>query len=186
MRNSYICLLAGKLPHMSRYELMLVIRQLASGDWHVLSAIRLTALQDSPLAFLAEYENEETFDSRRWRAEFERGKWYVGITAEDPGEHAVSMLGITREAATPGHECFLEYLWVAPGHRGRGIAFEMINQVLQRLRRSGIRTVFLWILDGNDGAMRLYKRLGFVSCNIRQPLEKRPDVSEELMRLRLG
>ena len=165
---------------------MLITRLLAPGDWRVLSSIRLEALRDSPSAFLAEYKKEELFRRHEWQREFERGDWYVGVAKPIPDDPPVSLLGITREPATPAHECFLEYLWVAPGHRGRGIAFEMINQVLERLRRSGIRTVFLWILDGNDGAMRLYKRRGFVSCNIRQPLPNRPDVSEELMRLNLA
>ena len=62
----------------------------------------------------------------------------------------------------------------------------MINEVLDRLKRSGVRTVFLWVLDGNGSAMRLYKRLGFVSCNRRQPLEGFPGRSEELMQRHLG
>lgn len=165
---------------------MLLTRQLSSGDWRVLSRIRLEALRDSPSAFLAEYKKEELFHHRKWRREFKRGDWYVGVTEANPDDQPISLLGITREPATPGHECFLEYVWVASGHRCRGVAFEMVSQVLEHLKRSGVRTVFLWILDGNDGAMRLYKRLGFVSCNIRQPLPNRPDVSEERMRLSLG
>jgi hypothetical protein len=62
----------------------------------------------------------------------------------------------------------------------------MTNLVLDRLKRSGIRTVFLWILDGNESAMRLFRRLGFISCNHHQPLEERPGRSEELMKLNLG
>jgi ribosomal protein S18 acetylase RimI-like enzyme len=61
----------------------------------------------------------------------------------------------------------------------------MINYVLGLLRNSPVRTVFLWVLDNNDRAMSLYKRVGFVSCNYRQPLEDRPERSEELMQLDL-
>jgi ribosomal protein S18 acetylase RimI-like enzyme len=165
---------------------MLVIRLLTPRDWHVLRKTRLTALRESPGTFLSEYKSEKTFNNGKWRTEFDRGDWYVGVTETDPDDKPVGMLGITREPATPDYECFLEYLWVAPEHRCRGIASEMINQVLGHLKRSGIRTVFLWVLDGNDGAMRLYKRLGFVSCNVRQPLAGRPGRSEELMRLNLG
>lgn len=136
--------------------------------------------------FLSDYKSEKKLDNSRWRTEFERGDWYVGVAETGPDDVPIGMLGITREPTTPGDECFMEYLWVAPEHRCHGIAFEMLNQVLERLKRSGIRTVFLWVLDGNDGATRLYKRLGFVSCNVRQPLADRPGRSEELMQLNLG
>jgi ribosomal protein S18 acetylase RimI-like enzyme len=98
----------------------------------------------------------------------------------------VSLVGVTREHNTPAHQRFLEYIWVDPGFRRRGIAASMIRQVLDRLKQLGVRTVFLWVLDGNDSATRLYKRLGFASCNTRQPLEARPGRSEELMQLDLG
>ena len=166
---------------------MLATKLLSPPEREVLRGTRLTALQDSPDAFLADYDKEKEFGDREWRAtEFDRGDWYVGLTEASPGTAPVSLLGITREPTTPGHECFLEYLWVAPEHRRRGVASEMINQVLERLKRSGIRTVFLWVLDGNDRAVRLYERLGFVRCNVRQPLPDRPERSEELMRLNLG
>lgn len=70
--------------------------------------------------------------------------------------------------------------------RGRGVAFDMLTDLLAHLRAAGTRTVFLWVLDGNDGAVRLYNRIGFVSSNLRQPLEARPGSSEELMYLTLA
>ncbi|HUJ04980.1 MAG TPA: GNAT family N-acetyltransferase [Streptosporangiaceae bacterium] len=43
------------------------------------------------------------------------------------------------------------------------MALTMVRSVLSDLRASGIRTVYLWVLDGNDPAVGLYVRLGFVS-----------------------
>jgi len=54
------------------------------------------------------------------------------------------------------------------------------------LRASGIRTVNLWVLEGNEAAQSLYKRVGFVSCNHSQPLPGQPDRHEELMQLDLS
>jgi GNAT superfamily N-acetyltransferase len=171
---------------MSRLRLMLDIKLLTPDDWRTLREIRLSALQESPGAFLSTYEQEEKHDPPRWRAEFVRGDWYVGIARVESADEPVSMAGITREPSTPAHQRFLEYVWVAPGFRRHGNAFNMINEVLDRLKLSGVRTVFLWVLDGNDGAMRLYEQLGFVSCNHRQPLEALPGRSEELMQRHLG
>ncbi len=140
-------------------------------------------MRDSPDAFLHGYDEENEYDEARWRREFNRGDWYVRVAAGRSADEPVGLVGITREPITQRR--FLEYLWVAPECRGRGVAFSMINYVLGLLRTSAVRTVFLWVLDNNDRAMRLYKRVGFVSCNYRQPLEDRPERSEELMQLDL-
>jgi len=62
----------------------------------------------------------------------------------------------------------------------------LLRAVLDRLRDSGIQTVWLYILDGNDPAMRLYQEFGFQGTNQRQQLPDHPAGSEELMRLRLN
>jgi len=171
---------------VSNWDLVPDIKMLAPDEWRMLHNVRLAALRESPQNFLSTYEREEKLDEASWRAEFSRGDWYVGIADGQPPDDPISLVGITREPDTPAHQCFLEYPWVVPEFRGCGVAFDMINRVLDRLKRSGIRTVFLWVLDGNESARRLYKRLGFISCNHRQPLKARPGRSEELMKLDLG
>ena len=165
---------------------MLDVKVLTPNDWRVLREIRLTALSESPEMFLSIYEQEAGYDESKWQSEFTRGDWYVGMAAPESPDKPVSVLGITREPDSPDHHCFLEYVWVAPGFRRRGVASTMIRRVLGQLRSVGVRTVFLWVLDGNDDATRLYKRIGFVGCNRSHPLEARPGRSEELMQMSLG
>jgi len=167
---------------MSKSEFMPDIRLLARHEWFRLRDVRLSALRESPDAFLSTYEREMAFSQDQWRAEFARGDWNVGIRGGRP----VSLLGATREPGAPAHECFLEYLWVSPECRRAGIASRMLAVVLGQLRSAGVRTAFLWVLDGNDAAMKFYERAGFVSTNHRQPLAARPGRSEERMRLDLG
>lgn len=158
------------------------IRLLTQDEWLTLRDIRLSALHESPEAFLSTYTQERAYGDSRWQAEFARGEWWAGYT----GDEAVSLLGTTHEPSTPPAECYLEYMWVASGHRRSGIALQMLNVVLGHLRASGLRTVNLWVLDGNEGARSLYKRVGFVSCNHRQPLPGQPGRHEELMQLDLS
>jgi ribosomal protein S18 acetylase RimI-like enzyme len=80
---------------------------------------------------------------------------------------------------------YLEYIWVAPESRRSGVASMLLRTVLDHLRDPGVLTVWLWILDGNERAMRLYRRFGFLSSSERQPLTGDPPRSEERMRLRL-
>ncbi len=162
------------------------INLLTSDEWHTLREVRLSALSESPYAFLSTYAAESEYDESEWRREFARGDWYVGMVRMGSAHKPVSIAGITRESGTPAHQRFLQYVWVAPEFRRQGVAFNMINEVLDRLKLSGVRTVVLGVLDGNGSVMPLYSRLGFVSCNHRQPLEGFPGRSEELMRLHLG
>ena len=154
---------------------------LASDDWARLRHIRLTALLESPHTFLATYEQEDGYGEDRWRAEFARGDWTIGFLDGRP----VSLIGTTRETHTPPGQCYIEYLWVAPECRRTGLASSMLTSVLDRLRAAGVQTAFLWVLNGNDPATRLYKQLGFVSTNRRQLLPADPTRSEELLRLDL-
>src|ERR1700751_4470313 len=133
---------------------MLDIELLSSDEWPKLRDTRLSALRVSPDAFLSTLAREEAFTEDMWRAEFIRGEWNVGFDAGQP----VSLIGTTREPDMPMDQCYLGYLWVAPRFRRQGTAFRMVAEVLGRLQKSGVRTVFLWVLDGNDSAMRLYQR----------------------------
>lgn len=162
------------------------INKLTPDEWRTLREVRLSALSESPHAFLSTYEAESKYNESRWRTEFARGEWYVGMVRVGSTDKPVSIAGITHESDTPAHERFLQYVWVSPEFRRRGVAFNMINEVLNRLKLSGVQTIFLGVLDGNGSAMRLYSRLGFVSCNDRQPLEAFPGRSEELLQLHLG
>ncbi len=158
------------------------VEVLTENDWRRLRDIRLAALTDDPMAFLATYEREAAYGEQRWRQEFARGEWHVMHT----GGRDVGVVGATREPGTPRHECHLEFLWIAPGSRRAGIATMLLRTVLDRLRDSGVRTVWLWILNGNDPALSLYRQFGFQSTNERQPLPDDPDRCEERMRLRLS
>jgi ribosomal protein S18 acetylase RimI-like enzyme len=166
---------------MSESWFMPYIKRLLSDEWRVLRDIRLSALADSPKAFLGTYDQEKTFNEIRWRAEFDRGYWNIGMQDSE----AVGLLGCTRDKYVPAHQRYLEYLWVAREQRNNGIAHFMLTSVLETLRQSGVKTAFLWVLSDNEAAMRLYNRVGFLSTNHRQPLAGRPGVSEERMQLDL-
>jgi ribosomal protein S18 acetylase RimI-like enzyme len=159
---------------------------LTEDDWPSLRDIRLAALNADSAAWLSSRETEAAFAEQRWRQEFTRGEWHVMRAAEQgPERQDVGLLGVTRLPVTPSWGRYLEYLWVAPELRQRGVASNLLRTVLDRLRDSGVHTVWLYILDGNTPAMRLYQRFGFQSTNDVQPLPDDPTRSEERLRLRL-
>jgi L-amino acid N-acyltransferase YncA len=85
----------------------------------------------------------------------------------------------------PETECFLEYLWVAERKRRSNIGYKFISEILSRLQRDGVRTVLLWVLDGNEAAVGLYRKAGFEIAGPPTPLEDRPGRTEQLWRREL-
>jgi ribosomal protein S18 acetylase RimI-like enzyme len=158
------------------------VEVLTDDDWPRLRNIRLSALRDDPLAFLSTDERELDYDEQRWRQKFSRSEWNV-MLADDQD---VGLVGATREPQTPQHECDLEFLWIEPGSRRAGLATMLLRTVLDRLRDFGVRTIWVWILNGNDPTLHLYEQFGFQGTNQRQPLPKQPGLYEERMRLRLS
>lgn len=154
---------------------------LTEDKWPRLRDIRLTALQDYPAAFLSSFDREAGYDEQRWRQEFSRGAWHILLA---DGQE-IGLLGVTRELAMAAQECYLEYLWIAPGFRRSRAASMLLRTVLNGLRESGVHTVWLYILNGNEGARHLYEAFGFQGTDEWQPLPDHPAGSEHRMKLRL-
>jgi ribosomal protein S18 acetylase RimI-like enzyme len=66
--------------------------------------------------------------------------------------------------------CHLGRLAVAPGLRGRGIGTTLVRELGERGRAElGADSYSLFVLPGNERAMRLYSRLGFVARPYPEP-----------------
>jgi ribosomal protein S18 acetylase RimI-like enzyme len=55
----------------------------------------------------------------------------------------------------------IQNVGVTPAHRGRGIGSALISAALNGFQQVGLPRVYLEVTAQNDGAVRLYKRLGF-------------------------
>jgi ribosomal protein S18 acetylase RimI-like enzyme len=55
----------------------------------------------------------------------------------------------------------IQNLGVAPPHRGRGLGTALLVQALHGFRQAGLRQAYLEVTAQNEGAVRLYHRLGF-------------------------
>ena len=150
-------------------------------DWPGLRAMRLRALRDSPQYFLRTYAQERAYGPEQWRSELTRGQWHAGVVNGVP----VSLLGVTREPGAPSWQCHLEFLWVAPEVRRRGYALGFLREVLSLVKAAGVRTVFLWVMDGNEPSVGLCRKAGFEPEGEPVPLLARPGRTEQLFRLEL-
>ena len=55
----------------------------------------------------------------------------------------------------------VQNIGITPQHRGRGVGTALINAALNGFQQIGLSRVYLEVTAQNDGAVRLYKRMGF-------------------------
>lgn len=58
----------------------------------------------------------------------------------------------------------IQNVGIVPEHRNRGIGSLLIAKSLEGFRRASMRRVYLEVTAQNDGAIKLYRRLGFVKA----------------------
>jgi ribosomal protein S18 acetylase RimI-like enzyme len=159
---------------------VVVVRRVTENDWSDLRAVRLAALVDSPAAFGSTLEREQAYDEADWRSWLSTAVVFIGFTQDGP----VGMVaGIEGETA---HERHLVAMWVDPEHRGHGLGSSLVDQVVQWAREQGARRLVLWVADGNDAALHLYRRHGFAESGKSKPLPSNPTINEEQLLLRLA
>ena len=88
------------------------------------------------------------------------------------------------DPTTPGSR-MVESIWVKPTHRKRGVFRAMLKRLIELERANGARDLVLWVLEDNDDAREVYRRLGFAWTGIRQALLSEADRFERRLRLRL-
>lgn len=61
-----------------------------------------------------------------------------------------------------GHDAIIDELYIDPAHRRRGFGRQAVAFVEQKAREMGVRAVHLEVDRGNDPALELYRRTGYV------------------------
>lgn len=88
----------------------------------------------------------------------------VALLAEENGEAVgYALASIVPETPIRGH---LYDLFVRESSRKRGIGRSLVAGVAERLRKRGVSHLSLDVGIGNDGARRMYERLGFFAYEV--------------------
>lgn len=156
-------------------------------EWRTYRDLRLRALAESPDAFGSTFEWESVRPDPEWARRLEAG-------ARSPtdlplvarvGEEAVG-LAWGRIRDTELDVAHLFQVWVAPEHRGRGIARMLLDVVVAWAREAGACHVALDVTCGDSSAMRLYTQAGFRPSGDPQPLRPGSPLLKQPMRLVLS
>jgi GNAT superfamily N-acetyltransferase len=109
--------------------------------------------------------DEEAWARRRehYRELLASGRGHL-LVAEDDGRAigyaVVSEVGSQATLQTGAAMAELESLAVLPGSRGAGVGTALMAAVHELVRELGIDELMLYIMDGNESAMRFYARYG--------------------------
>jgi GNAT superfamily N-acetyltransferase len=155
-----------------------MIRRVTAADVDRYREIRLRALQDSPSAFGSTYEAERQRPQHEWSqriAQAASGNNRATFLAFD-GADCVGLVGCADDDL--GADRQLVSMWVAPSHRGTGLASELVNAALSWAKEAGANSVGLWVTRENDRARRLYEHTGFSETGDVQPLPSDPRKEE--------
>ncbi|MEU4292941.1 GNAT family N-acetyltransferase [Kribbella sp. NPDC026596] len=151
---------------------------LDADQWQLLRDVRLRALKDSPAAYIADYEVEESWTQTDWRQRFDRARWVI---ARD-SDQIIGLARVLRVDDGPSNERYIESVWVDPKYRGTGVLRAILQYVV--VEEPMITDWLVWVLDDNIQARRVYDRLGFHPTGKVQPLADGSGRSEIRLRFR--
>jgi ribosomal protein S18 acetylase RimI-like enzyme len=138
-------------------------RPFAPAERDELRRIRLAGLAECPLAFASTHAYEAAQPASFWEGWLERSPPFGAFE----GATAVGIAGLSR-ATLPNlaHRGSLGAMYVAPSHRGSGIADRLVEAVAARAVAQGIAQLHLTVNPGNPRAVRFYRRMGFTDYGI--------------------
>jgi ribosomal protein S18 acetylase RimI-like enzyme len=85
--------------------------------------------------------------------------WLVATTDTESG--AEEYCGTVQGVADQNRLGAIQNLGILPEHRGRGLGQALMLKALEGFKRAGLVRAYLEVTSQNDGAIRLYRRLGF-------------------------
>ena len=102
---------------------------------------------------------------------------YIVIIAKD----ADALLGYCVLLCT-GDEADITNVCTAPEARGRGVAMDMLNALMEAGCDRGVKEFFLEVREGNVPARSLYTKLGFEEIGLRKNYYEEPKEHAVLMK----
>jgi ribosomal protein S18 acetylase RimI-like enzyme len=99
--------------------------------------------------------------AERMRQLLDGGDTLVMLAGDGPDGLAV--LRFRAAIWSPGLECYLAELYVAPARRGQGLGRALMEAVLREARDRGADTMDIGVDEPDLAARRLYESLGFTN-----------------------
>ena len=166
-----------------------VVRRVRPEDWPRLRALRLEALEDTPMGFLERYEDALKVADEGWQFRAHRGS-EAGDSAQfvaalGDGPFVGTMVGFPDTSGSDA--VWLAAVYVSPAWRGRGrtVTDALLDAVVDWARSCNASRMLLEVHEDNAAARAFYRRRGFVETGQRKPYPLDPSADELVMALPL-
>jgi GNAT superfamily N-acetyltransferase len=149
----------------------LEIRRVHADEWRQLRALRLRALAAAPLAFGSTLAREEAFSETIWQERAAGSTDRATFIAELDRRWVGLATGIAAGSDGP-FQAFpmLVGMFVDASARQLGVGARLVERVAAWAKEQGAERLVLWVVDGNEPAMALYRRCGFQPTGLTRPL----------------
>lgn len=155
---------------------MVEIRRVVPGDWADVKAIRLDMLLDTPSAYITTFEQAAAFPDEVWIERCEDGATgdvqatYLGFDGDDVVAMGVGFRRPQQQNRGTSDMLVIVSVFVAPTHRGSGVADRLMAAIEDWGRSWGARLVALGVTETNDRAKAFYERIGYQPTGERTPM----------------
>ncbi len=167
----------------------ITVRALGEDEWEQYRSVRLSALEESPEAFVASADDESAFAEDLWRDRMRRSQRL--LAEQDGAPVGVASIGQARHDGEKDNNKVAELfgLWVAPPARGTGVATQLVQAGADAARQQGRSHLAYWVGTDNGRAVAFASGFGFRPTDRRRPMRVRgadEDEVEVAMVLPLG
>ncbi|HJS18541.1 MAG TPA: GNAT family N-acetyltransferase [Anaerolineales bacterium] len=138
------------------------IREASPADAAGYRELRLEALQDSPIAFAADYQHNLNQPPSYWQERLTMQPDEATIFLVEHEGNLIGMTGIMRNGSPKTrHSAWIWGVYVTPEWRGLHLAEKVITSCLTWAKERNIVLAKLGVAAVNQPAIRCYKRCGF-------------------------
>lgn len=149
----------------------ITVRALGEDDWEQYRSVRLSALAESPEAFVSSLAEEQGYDEEFWRTRMRRSQRLIAETRA--GVVGVASVGQAADGNPQVAELF--GLWVSPTARGTGVATRLVQAGADVARRRGQTHLAYWVGSDNGRAVAFASSFGFRPTDDRRPMRVKSD-----------
>jgi len=138
-----------------------IVREATAADADLFRELRLDAIQDSPIAFPADYTINVNHPMSFWENRLEADEIGTIFFAEHENG-LIGMTGIRRgESPKTRHSATIWGVYVRPEWRGLRIADSLIGACIGWAKSNDANIVKLGVTSASTSAVRCYQRCGF-------------------------
>jgi ribosomal protein S18 acetylase RimI-like enzyme len=144
----------------------MLVEPATSEDCHTIAEVHVESWQHAYKALLPEqYLAALSVPEREamWRRMLEREPSHLLVVRSSGQVVGFVAFGASRDEGAPSKRAEVWAIYVKPAFWSVGAGRVLWLGALQRILAEGYKTVNLWVIAGNDRAIRFYERAGFVA-----------------------